>query len=83
MKDISTRLRLLERVRRANNQESAYITTKTDQNKRLVDFGVIARNVLEGNPDEIVTVSYLTDNPSMIMDIAKDILEGRLNDDKY
>ena len=83
MKDITKRLRLLERFSRANNQQSAYITTATDPTKRLVDFGVIASAVLNGNPDEIVTVSYLTDKPSKIMDIAKDILEGRLNDDQY
>lgn len=81
MKDISTRLRLLERVRRANNQQSAYITTATDPTKRLVDFGVIASAVLNGNPDEIETVEFLTDKPSMIMQIAKDIIEGSSNDD--
>ena len=81
MKDISTRLRLLERFRRANNQQSAYITTANDSNKRLVDFGVIASAVLNGNPDEIETVEFLTDKPSMIMQIAKDIIEGSSNDD--
>ena len=83
MKDISTRLRLLERVRRANNQQSAYITTANDSNKRLVDFAVIASAVLNGNPDEIETVEFLTDKPSLIMEIAKDIIEGSSNDEKY